>query len=93
LKVRPAPFVPEPRIHRTAPEYGHAPALHEAATLTDDALAMARRTIYLEAQYLTDPRVGALLLRHLANPAGPEIVIVMAGNSHGLAPMHSGSRK
>lgn len=71
-------------IARTAPEYGNAPALHEAATSTDDALAMARRTIYLEAQYLTDPRVGALLQRHLANPAGPEIVIVMAGNSHGL---------
>jgi phosphatidylserine/phosphatidylglycerophosphate/cardiolipin synthase-like enzyme len=63
-------------IARTAPLWGDQPAIEEAAALAADALAAARRTIYIEAQYLVSFTLGDLLAGHLADPAGPEIVIV-----------------
>src|SRR5207248_1990454 len=40
-------------IARTEPAWGFRPAVHEIETLYVDAIAAARRAIYLEAQYLT----------------------------------------
>ena len=63
-------------IARTAPWWGSHAALHEGAALAMDALSSARDTIYIEAQYLVDFPLGDLLGGHLADPDGPEIVIV-----------------
>ena len=72
-------------IARTYPAWGEQPAANEAAALTLDALSAARKTIYIEAQYMTAPCVGDVLERHLADPNGPEIVVIQTHESHGWA--------
>lgn len=72
-------------IARTYPAWGEQPAANEAAALTLDALSAARKTIYIEAQYMTAPCVGDVLERHLADPDGPEIVVIQTHESHGWA--------
>ena len=37
----------------------------------------AQRSIYMEAQYFTAPRVGDVLAESLARPQGPELVIIV----------------
>ena len=71
-------------VARTVPAWGKEPAIREVATLTVDILAAAQRWIYIEAQYLTATIVGDLLAERLAAPQGPEIVILVTRNSHGL---------
>jgi phosphatidylserine/phosphatidylglycerophosphate/cardiolipin synthase-like enzyme len=72
-------------IARTMPLMGEAePSVEEAAALTAAALASARRTLYLEAQYLTAGFVADRLAAHLADPDGPEIVVVLTRRSHNL---------
>lgn len=56
----------------------------EIASLTVDSIAAARRWIYIETQYLTSRLVGDELMRRLARPSGPEIVIVTTKRSWGL---------
>ncbi|KMO10321.1 phospholipase D-like domain-containing protein [Methylobacterium platani] len=69
-------------IARTMPLQGREPSVEEAAALTAAALASARETIYLEAQYLTADFVADALAAHLAAEAGPEIVVVLTRRSH-----------
>ncbi|MFH6785169.1 MULTISPECIES: phospholipase D-like domain-containing protein [Methylobacterium] len=69
-------------IARTMPLQGGEPSVEEAAALTAAALAAARRTIYLEAQYLTATFVADALAAHLAADEGPEIVVVLTRRSH-----------
>jgi phosphatidylserine/phosphatidylglycerophosphate/cardiolipin synthase-like enzyme len=63
-------------IARTAPQWGDKPAIREVAALTMDMLRAARHSIYIEAQYFSSFVIGDLLARHLADPDGPEVVIV-----------------
>jgi phosphatidylserine/phosphatidylglycerophosphate/cardiolipin synthase-like enzyme len=56
----------------------------EAARLTIDALAAAKRHIYIETQYLAHFGIARVLERRLAEPDGPEIVVVVTRISHGL---------
>jgi phosphatidylserine/phosphatidylglycerophosphate/cardiolipin synthase-like enzyme/uncharacterized membrane protein YdjX (TVP38/TMEM64 family) len=70
-------------IARTMPPLGDAAAVHEVAALTLEAIAAARRWIYLESQYLTSAAVGAALARRLADADGPEIVVVLPREEHG----------
>ncbi|QRM30975.1 phospholipase D-like domain-containing protein [Microvirga sp. VF16] len=72
-------------IARTYPAWGEQPAAGEAAALTLDALSAAKKMIYIEAQYMTAPYVGDVLERHLADPDGPEIVVIQTHESHGWA--------
>ncbi len=79
-------FVDTPvAIARTYPAWGAYPPVREAAALTLDALSAAKRTIYIEAQYMTAPAIGDVLERHLVSPHGPEIIVVQTHESHGLA--------
>jgi phosphatidylserine/phosphatidylglycerophosphate/cardiolipin synthase-like enzyme len=71
-------------IARTSPRWGDQSAVREAAALTLDMLRRARRAIYIEAQYMTSRAVGRVLEELLAHPGGPDIVILMAGASHGF---------
>lgn len=72
-------------IARTYPAWGDQPAAQEAAALTLDALSAARKNIYIEAQYMTAPSIGDILERQLADPGGPEIVVIQTHESHGWA--------
>jgi len=63
-------------IARTLPPHAGTPGVAEVKALHVDAIASARRTIYVENQYLTSPVIGEAIARRLAEPDGPEIVIV-----------------
>jgi phospholipase D1/2 len=70
-------------IARTLPPRGELPAVREVEKLYLDMIAAARRTIYIENQYFTAPRLGAALEKRLAEPDGPEVVLVLRLLSHG----------
>jgi phospholipase D1/2 len=74
--VRPDLTGVEVAIVRTEPDYGGRAAVHEVRQLYLDAIAAARRWIYVENQYFTSAAVGEALAARLAEPDGPEIVIV-----------------
>jgi phosphatidylserine/phosphatidylglycerophosphate/cardiolipin synthase-like enzyme len=81
-----ADFVNVPvAIARTYPAWGDQPAAQEAAALTLDALSAAKKSIYIEAQYMTAPAIGDVLEQRLADPDGPEIVVIQTHESHGWA--------
>jgi phospholipase D1/2 len=63
-------------IVRTEPGYAGRQAVHEVRQLYLDAIAAARRWIYVENQYFTSAAVGEALAARLAERDGPEIVIV-----------------
>ena len=91
-KLRPLAAWPRARFSQCADRHrphlsglGEQPATNEAAALTLDALSAAKKTIYIEAQYMTAPYVGDVLERHLADPDGPEIVVIQTHESHGWA--------
>lgn len=70
-------------IARTLPPRGELPAVREVEKLYLDMIAAARRAIYIENQYFTAPRICAALEKRLAEPDGPEIVVVLRLLSHG----------
>jgi phosphatidylserine/phosphatidylglycerophosphate/cardiolipin synthase-like enzyme len=53
----------------------------EILQLTLQCIAEAKQTIYLENQYLTSPIVGEALAARLAEPDGPEVVVVSTGHA------------
>ena len=57
--------------------------MREVEKLYLDMIAAARRSIYIENQYFTAPRIAAALEKRLAEPDGPEIVLVLRLLSHG----------
>jgi phosphatidylserine/phosphatidylglycerophosphate/cardiolipin synthase-like enzyme/uncharacterized membrane protein YdjX (TVP38/TMEM64 family) len=70
-------------IARTMPPRGEMPAVREVEQLYLDMIASAQREIYIENQYFTSPRLAAALEKRLAEPDGPEIVLVLRLLSHG----------
>lgn len=85
----PADLLPDFRdapiaIARTEPAYGGRREIRESSTQALDMISAAERSIYIEAQYLTAKTVGAALSRRLKEPDGPDIVVVMTLESHGL---------
>jgi phosphatidylserine/phosphatidylglycerophosphate/cardiolipin synthase-like enzyme len=64
-------------IARTAPAWDDSPGVSEIATLTEDLLAAARKSIYVETQYFTADCVRGLLEKSLAAKNGPEVVAVV----------------
>jgi phosphatidylserine/phosphatidylglycerophosphate/cardiolipin synthase-like enzyme/uncharacterized membrane protein YdjX (TVP38/TMEM64 family) len=71
-------------IARTIPALrSDDPPIHEIETLTLEAIAAARRSIYIENQYLTSSSVGAALAERLGERDGPEIVLVLPRDQGG----------
>ena len=98
VRVREDPWPPslepdladvEVGIARTMPPRGEAPAVREVERLYVDMIAAARREIYIENQYFTAPRLAAALEKRLAEPDGPEIVLVLRLLSHGWLEEHT----
>ncbi len=69
-------------LARSLPAWKDRPRIDEAPRLLTDVLRAARRSIYLEAQYLTAHHVGEILERRLQEPDGPEIVAVVSDTTH-----------
>lgn len=57
---------------------------YEARRLTRDAIATAKRLIYIETQYLASTGVARAIAKRLKEPHGPEIVVVVTKSSHGF---------
>ncbi|HEX9454730.1 MAG TPA: phospholipase D-like domain-containing protein, partial [Candidatus Binatia bacterium] len=70
-------------IARTAPKHAGQVAVREIENLFQDAIAAARRWIYIENQYLSSAAIGAALAKRLGEPNGPEVVIVISQASGG----------
>lgn len=68
-------------ISRTEPAWRGAPLVDEVRRLNRAAIASATSTIYLENQYFTAPGVAEALAVRLAEPDGPEVVLVSTGES------------
>jgi uncharacterized membrane protein YdjX (TVP38/TMEM64 family) len=76
-------------VARTMPPRGEMPAVREVERLYLDMIAAARREIYIENQYFTAPRIAAALEQRLAEPDGPEVVLVLRLLSHGWLEEHT----
>jgi phospholipase D1/2 len=70
-------------IARTEPAYNGHPEVREVEALYLDAIAAARQSIYLEAQYLTSAVIGDALASRLKEADGPEVVLVMPRKASG----------
>lgn len=70
-------------IARTEPPYKDSPGVREVEALHTDAIAAARRSIYIENPYLSSEAVGRALMARLREEDGPEIVLVLPKNSSG----------
>lgn len=68
-------------IQRTTPAWRGRACVQEIRDLTLACIAQARETIYLENQYFTSPVVTEALARRLAEPDGPEVVLITTGAS------------
>lgn len=68
-------------ISRTEPRLKHYPEVREGEALYLAAIKRARRVIYLENQYFTSPIIADALAQRLAEPEGPEIVLVSTARS------------
>jgi phosphatidylserine/phosphatidylglycerophosphate/cardiolipin synthase-like enzyme/uncharacterized membrane protein YdjX (TVP38/TMEM64 family) len=63
-------------IARTEPGGGGSRPVREVEALWRDAIAAARRSIYIENQYLTARAFGDAVARRLEEPDGPDVIIV-----------------
>ncbi|MBI4527892.1 MAG: VTT domain-containing protein [Deltaproteobacteria bacterium] len=68
-------------IARSSPEYKGESEVREIEMLYQDAIAAAKRRIYLENPYLTSVAVGEALEKRLREARGPEIVVVLSQKS------------
>jgi phosphatidylserine/phosphatidylglycerophosphate/cardiolipin synthase-like enzyme len=67
-------------VSRTMPAWRDEAQVREVEALHLAAIAAARRCIYMENQYYTSPLIAAALARRLAEPKGPEVVLI--GTEH-----------
>ncbi len=73
----------EVAVSRTLPEYRDRAGVEEIRRLYLAAIAAARDTLYIESQYLAARRIAEALAERLAEPDGPEIVVVLPRNADG----------
>jgi uncharacterized membrane protein YdjX (TVP38/TMEM64 family) len=66
----------EVAIARTEPDYEGRDGVHEVRQLHLDAIAAARHHMFFENQYFTSGMIGNALAARLAEPEGPEVVVV-----------------
>ncbi len=70
-------------IARSQPEMPDRPAILEVERLYLDLIGAARRVIYAESQYFASRRIAEAIARRLAEPDGPEIVLVNPHSAQG----------
>jgi phosphatidylserine/phosphatidylglycerophosphate/cardiolipin synthase-like enzyme len=67
-------------LSRTQGAWKDHPEVREVERLHLESIAQARRCIYMENQYYTSPLIAGALARRLAEPDGPEVVLI--GTEH-----------
>jgi phosphatidylserine/phosphatidylglycerophosphate/cardiolipin synthase-like enzyme/uncharacterized membrane protein YdjX (TVP38/TMEM64 family) len=70
-------------IARTLPAYKGRAEVREVEKLYGDGISAARKSIYIENQYLTSVKIGEALADSLSQKQGPEIVMVLPRESSG----------
>lgn len=70
-------------IARTQPEMPGSNPVHEIEALYLDLIATARRHIYAESQYFASRRIAEAMVQRLAEPDGPDIVVVHPAHADG----------
>lgn len=70
-------------VARTEPAINGSPGVREIEMLYLDMIAAAKHSIYIENQYFTADKVGDALAARLAEPEGPEVIVVLRELSHG----------
>lgn len=70
-------------IARTQPIHGDAEEVHEIETLYLDLIARAKRSIYAESQYFASRKIAEAIGRRLAEPNGPEFVLINPKDANG----------
>jgi phosphatidylserine/phosphatidylglycerophosphate/cardiolipin synthase-like enzyme/uncharacterized membrane protein YdjX (TVP38/TMEM64 family) len=73
----------EVAIARTIPKYESQAEVREVERLLLDAIAVARDSIYIEAQYFTARKISAALAKRLEEEDGPEIVLLLPEHTVG----------
>lgn len=68
-------------IARTEPAYKDRPLIDEILRLHLACITSAREVIYLENQYFTSHLLADALALRLAEPAGPEVILVLTGRA------------
>ena len=63
-------------IARTAPEMDDQDGLTEIEQLYLNQIALAKRHVYAESQYFASRRIAEAIAKRLAEPDGPEFVII-----------------
>lgn len=76
-------------VARTLPAYENRRGVREVEQLYLDSIASARRSIYIENQYLSSHRIGQALKQRLTETDGPEIVIVLPEKTGGWLEQHT----
>ncbi len=70
-------------IARTAPAYGERDEIREIERFYLEAIGAARRTIYIETQYLASRTLAEALAARLREADGPEIVMILPREADG----------
>ncbi len=70
-------------IARTWPERGEHKAAFEIEALYLAGIGAAKRTIYIESQYFASRKIAEAIIASLAQPDGPEIVLVLPRHAAG----------
>ncbi len=70
-------------ISRTMPTFRDREAIQEIQQLLIDAIYSAKKSIYLENQYLTADSIGAALSDRLQDKDGPEVIIILPYKTDG----------
>jgi phosphatidylserine/phosphatidylglycerophosphate/cardiolipin synthase-like enzyme len=68
-------------IARTLPAWRREKTVEEIRKLTIASIFAAKSLIYLENQYFTSPQVAEALAHRLAEPNGPEVVLISTGHA------------
>ena len=63
-------------VSRTRPQHGGVDLVHEIELLWLAAVAAARETVYIEAQYFANRRIAEAMAERLGEADGPEFVLV-----------------
>lgn len=70
-------------ISRTQAGYREKPEIREVEALWVDAIASAKRHIYIESPFFTSAKVAGAISKRLYEKDGPEVVVVTRKKSHG----------
>ncbi|MEF2550091.1 phospholipase D-like domain-containing protein [Aurantimonas sp. A2-1-M11] len=70
-------------ICRTLPEHLERPQANEIERATLAMIAKARRRLYIESQYFASRRIADAIAERLAEPDGPEIVVINPDTADG----------